>query len=327
MTMMQTRRQAALVIAAGVVGCAVTLSRQNARAATDALGGLREEFAALEGQSGGRLGVAVLHTGSGGFVGHRADERFPMCSTFKLLAAAAVLKRIDEGKERLDRRVKFTTSDIVINSPVTKERVGGEGMSVGDLCGAAMTVSDNTAGNLILASLGGPQALNDYLRSLGDNVTRLDRLEPELNEALPDDPRNATTPAAMLNNIRALVLGNALSERSKEQLISWLVGNKTGDARLRARLPAGRRQDRIGRTWHDQRRRRGMAAAICAGADRDLSDRNDGERRGAQPHHRRSRERNRGPPHRAKVTRPAVTRPFRSYAGTLRGGPRRPSRS
>ena len=235
---MQTRRQAALVIAAGAVGCAVTLSRQNARAATDALGGLREEFAALEGQSGGRLGVAVRHTGSGGFVGHRADERFPMCSTFKLLAAAAALKRIDEGKERLDRRVKFTTSDIVIDSPVTKERVGGEGMSVGDLCGAAMTVSDNTAGNLVLASLGGPQALNDYLRSLGDNVTRLDRLEPELNEALPDDPRDTTTPAAMLNNIRALVLGNALSERSKEQLISWLVSNKTGDARLRAGLPA-----------------------------------------------------------------------------------------
>ena len=238
MTMMQTRRQAALVIAAGVVGCAVTLSRQNARAATDALGGLRGEFAALEGQSGGRLGVAVLHTGSGGFVGHRADERFPMCSTFKLLAAAAVLKRIDEGKERLDRRVKFTTSDIVINSPVTKERVGGEGMSVGDLCGAAMTVSDNTAGNLVLASLGGPQALNDYLRSLGDAVTRLDRIEPDLNEALPDDPRDTTTPAAMLKNIQTLVLGDALSERSKEQLISWLVGNKTGDARLRARLPA-----------------------------------------------------------------------------------------
>jgi len=239
MTMMQTRRQAALVIAAGVVGCAVTLSRQNARAATDALGGLRGEFAALEGQSGGRLGVAVLHTGSGGFVGHRADERFPMCSTFKLLAAAAVLKRIDEGKERLDRRVKFTTSDIVINSPVTKERVGGEGMSVGDLCGAAMTVSDNTAGNLVLASLGGPQALNDYLRSLGDAVTRLDRIEPDLNEALPNDPRDTTTPAAMLKNIQALVLGDALSEHSKEQLISWLVGNKTGDARLRARLPAG----------------------------------------------------------------------------------------
>jgi beta-lactamase class A len=237
--MMRTRRQAALVIAAGAVDCALTLSRQNARAATDAIGGLREDFAALEGQSGGRLGVAVLHTGLGGFVGHRADERFPMCSTFKLLAAAAVLKRVDEGKEKLDRRVKFAASDIVVYSPVTKERAGGEGMSLAELCAAAMTVSDNTAGNLILASLGGPQALNDYVRSLGDTVTRLDRIEPDLNEALPDDPRDTTTPAAMLKNIQALVVGRALSESSKEQLISWLVGNKTGDTRLRAHLPAG----------------------------------------------------------------------------------------
>jgi beta-lactamase class A len=236
--MMQTRRQAALVIAATAVGCPLTLSRQNACAATDALAGLREDFAALEGESGGRLGVAVLHTGSGGFVGHRADERFPMCSTFKLLAAAAVLRRVDEGKEKLDRRVKFATSDLVVNSPITKERTGGEGMSVAELCAAAMTVSDNTAGNLILASLGGPQALNDYARSLGDTVTRLDRIEPDLNEALPGDQRDTTAPAAMLKNIRALVLGRALSENSKEQLIAWLVGNKTGDARLRARLPA-----------------------------------------------------------------------------------------
>jgi beta-lactamase class A len=237
--MMRTRRQAALRIAAGAVDCALTLSRQNARAATDAIGGLREDFAALEGQSGGRLGVAVLHTGLGGFVGHRADERFPLCSTFKLLAAAAVLKRVDEGKEKLDRRVKFAASDIVVYSPVTKERAGGEGMSLAELCAAAMTVSDNTAGNLILASLGGPQVLNDYARSLGDTVTRLDRIEPDLNEALPGDPRDTTTPAAMLKDIQALVLGDALSENSKEQLISWLVGNKTGDTRLRAHLPAG----------------------------------------------------------------------------------------
>jgi beta-lactamase class A len=236
--MMQTRRQAALVIAAAAVGCPLTLSRQNARAATDALAGLREDFAALEGESGGRLGVAVLHTSSGGFVGHRADERFPMCSTFKLLAAAAVLRRVDEGKEKLDRRVKFATSDLVVNSPITKERTGGEGMSVAELCAAAMTVSDNTAGNLILASLGGPQALNDYARSLGDTVTRLDRIDPDLNEALPGDQRDTTAPAAMLKNIQALVLGRALSENSKEQLIAWLVGNKTGNARLRARLPA-----------------------------------------------------------------------------------------
>jgi len=236
---MQTRRQAALVIAVGAMSCALTLSRQTACAATDALAALREDLAALESESGGRLGVAVLHAGSGRFAGHRADERFPMCSTFKLLAAAAVLKRVDDGKEELDRRVKFEPSDLVPYSPVTKERTGGDGMSVGELCGAAVTVSDNTAGNLILASLGGPQALNDYVRSLGDTATRLDRIEPDLNEAVPGDPRDTTTPAAMLKNIQALILGNALSERSKEQLISWLVGNKTGDARLRAGLPAG----------------------------------------------------------------------------------------
>jgi beta-lactamase class A len=215
--MMQTRRRAALVIAAGTVGCALNLSRQNARAATDTPGGLRKNFAALEEQSGGRLGVAVLRTDMGVFGGHRADERFPMCSTFKLLAAAAVLKRIDDGKETLDRRVKFTKSDLVPYSPVTKDHADSEGMTIGELCAAAMTVSDNTAGNLILASLGGPQALNDYARSLGDRTTRLDRIEPELNEALPDDPRDTTTPAAMLKNIQALVLGDALSQRSVQR--------------------------------------------------------------------------------------------------------------
>jgi beta-lactamase class A len=236
---MQTRRQAALAIAAGAMSCALTLSRQTACAATDPLGALREDLAALEAESGGRLGVAALHAGSGGFAGYRADERFPMCSTFKLLAAAAVLKRVDDGKEKLDHRVKFEASDVVVYSPVTKERTGGDGMTLAELCTAAMTVSDNTAGNLILASLGGPQALDDYVRSLGDTVTRLDRIEPDLNEALPGDPRDTTTPAAMLKNIQALILGDALSERSKNQLISWLVGNKTGDTRLRAGLPTG----------------------------------------------------------------------------------------
>jgi beta-lactamase class A len=236
---MQTRRQAALVIAAGAMSCALTPSRQTACAATDAFGALGDDFVALEAESGGRLGVAVLHTGSGSFAGHRADERFPTCSTFKLLAAAAVLKRVDDGKETLDRRVKFAASDLVAYSPITKDGAGGDGMTVGELCAAAITVSDNTAGNLILASLGGPQALNDYVRSLGDTVTRLDRIEPDLNEAVPGDPRDTTTPTAMLKNIQALILGDALSESSKDQLISWLVGNKTGETRLRAGLPAG----------------------------------------------------------------------------------------
>ena len=162
-----------------------------------------------------------------------------MCSTFKLLAAAAVLKRVDDDKETLDRRVKFSTSDLVPYSPVTEDHADREGLTVGELCAAAVTVSDNTAGNLLLASLGGPQALTEYVRSLGDAVTRLDRIEPGLNEALPDDPRDTTTPAAMAKNIQALMLGSALSEHGKQQLTAWLVGNRIGGTRLRAGLPAG----------------------------------------------------------------------------------------
>jgi beta-lactamase class A len=235
---MKTTRRVALAIGAGAVGCALPLMRQNARAASAGFDALRDDFAALEMASDGRLGVAVVDTGAGvnGFIGYRAEERFPLCSTFKLLATAAVLKRVDDGKEQLDRRVKFEAGDLVTYSPVTKDRLS-TGMTVGELCTAAMTVSDNTAGNLILASLGGPQALTDYARSLGDTVTRLDRIEPDLNEALPDDPRDTTTPAAMIKTMQALVLGDALSKSSREQLTAWLVGNKTGDARLRAGLP------------------------------------------------------------------------------------------
>ena len=134
-----------------------------------------------------------------------------MCSTFKLLAAAAILARVDAERERLDRRIRFEAGDVVVNSPVTKDRHGGDGMSLAELCEAAMTASDNTAGNLLLANLGGPAGLTAYARSLGDTVTRLDRIEPELNEALPGDPRDTTTPAAMLANMHTLAIANALS--------------------------------------------------------------------------------------------------------------------
>jgi beta-lactamase class A len=200
---------------------------------------LKAELTRIELESGGRLGVAVLDTGSGARVDHRGDERFPMCSTFKLLGAAAVLKRVDGGKEKLDRRIVFSAKDIVANSPITEKHVGGDGMTLAEICEAAMTVSDNTGGNLILASLGGPKGITDFARLLGDSMTRLDRFETELNEALPSDPRDTTTPPAMLGNVQKLVLGDALSAASKEQLTKWLLANKTGDTRVRAGLPAG----------------------------------------------------------------------------------------
>jgi beta-lactamase class A len=197
---------------------------------------LQEEFRRIEQDSGGRLGVAVLDTGSGVAATHRADERFPMCSTFKFLAAAAILNRVDAGREKLDRAIAFGPADIVPNSPTTSARLSEGHMSLADLCKAAMTISDNTAGNLLLANLGGPAGLTAYARSIGDDITRLDRIEPELNEALSDDPRDTTSPAAMLADLQRLVLGDVLSRSSKKQLTDWMLGNNTGGTRMRARL-------------------------------------------------------------------------------------------
>jgi len=199
---------------------------------------LNAELLRLETAIQGRLGVAVLDTATGRRLGQRGDERFPMCSTFKLLASGAVLARVDAGREDLDRRIKFEASDLVTYSPVTKDRVGGEGMTLAELCKAGLTQSDNTAGNLLLANLGGPAAITAFARSLGDNVTRLDRIETALNEATPGDPRDTTTPDAMAANLNALVLGDRLSERSRGQLAQWLIANQTGAAKLRAGLPA-----------------------------------------------------------------------------------------
>jgi beta-lactamase class A len=198
---------------------------------------LSGEFARIETESGGRLGVAALDTATSSLRGHRADERFAMCSTFKLLAAAAILGRVDAGKEQLHRRIRYETKDLVTYSPVTEKHVG-DGMTLGELCDAAITLSDNTAANLLLQNLGGPEGVTAFARSVGDTITRLDRNEPTLNEAKPGDPRDTTTPAAMLATIRKLVLGDALSAPSREQLRAWLLANKTGGGRLRARLPA-----------------------------------------------------------------------------------------
>ena len=202
--------------------------------ADDAESALRE----LERRNGGRLGVALLDTASGRRTAYRGDERFPMCSTFKFLAAALMLARVDRGEDKLDRRIVFAESDLVPYSPATKMHVGADGMTVDAICAAAVTLSDNTAGNLMLASFGGPAGLTAFARGLGDTVTRLDRIETELNEGMPGDPRDTTSPLAMLGTMQKLVAGDVLSAASRERLIGWLVANKTGDKRLRAGMPA-----------------------------------------------------------------------------------------
>jgi len=206
-------------------------------AASGETAALIEAIKQLELKSGGRLGVSVLDTATGVPIHYRGDERFPMCSTFKILAAAAILKDAGSRPERLERRVRIEQADIVENSPITREHVGGEGMTLRELCDAAITRSDNTAGNALLKNIGGPAGLTSFARSLGDILTRLDRTETELNEAAPGDPRDTTTPNAMAANFRRLLLGDVLLPEGRDQLGKWLIANKTGDTRLRAGLP------------------------------------------------------------------------------------------
>lgn len=210
----------------------------------------KPKFAELEHRNGGRLGVAAFDSASGRRIGHRSEERFPMCSTFKFLASAFVLARVDRGEEQLDRRVVYSAQDLVTYSPITKDHVGPAGLSVAELCDATMTLSDNTAGNLLLASFGGPVGLTAYARSLGDQTTRLDRIETALNEGLPDDPRDTTSPVAMLATMQRLLLGDALSAASRERLTGWLIANKTGDKRLRAGMPGWKVGDKTGTGGH-----------------------------------------------------------------------------
>jgi len=197
------------------------------------------QLTVIEARVAGRLGVSIVDTDSGFTAGCRENERFPMCSTFKALAAAAVLERVDKQLDDLSRRIVFSREELVPYSPMTGKHTGGKGMTLAELCEAAVTLSDNTAGNLLLASIGGPTGLTAFARRLGDTVTRLDRTEPTLNEALPGDPRDTTSPAAMLATLRALLLGNRLSVHSRELWLDWLQGNRTGDHRIRAGLPKG----------------------------------------------------------------------------------------
>lgn len=195
-------------------------------------------WATLEQRFGGRLGVAILDTGSGRRLGYRDEQRFLLCSTFKMLLVAAVLVRVDQGREHLDRRLVFNQDAVLEYAPVTRQHVGSPGMRMAELCQAAITLSDNTAANVLLAHLGGPSVVTAFARQLGDTVTRLDHIEPALNHPSPDHVSDTTTPAAMLANLQTLLLGDTLSHASRQQLIDWMLATVTGTTLLRAGLPA-----------------------------------------------------------------------------------------
>jgi beta-lactamase class A len=160
-----------------------------------------------------------------------------MCSTFKALAVAAVMQRIDRGHDRADRRIAYGGRDLLAYAPVARKHLTRGWMTLAELCEAAMTVSDNTAANLLVHALGGPAGVTSFARSIGDAVTRLDRIEPALNYAPPYDPRDTTTPRAMAASLRAIALGDVLSRTARDRYVTLLRANQTGGARLRAGIP------------------------------------------------------------------------------------------
>ncbi|CAE6806324.1 hypothetical protein R69749_02860 [Paraburkholderia domus] len=203
--------------------------------ATPTLAASASSLADIERRNGGRLGVFAIDTGSGRTLAHRADERFLMCSTFKGLLAAQVLSRVDAGKEDLARRVSYTEKDLIFTSPVTKAHVAEGAMSVGALCQVIVEVSDNTAAVLLMRGAGGPAGLTQFVRGLGDTVTRFDRYEPESNKY--SGVLDTTTPRSITKSASKILLGNVLSPQSRTQLENWMVACTPGLNRLRAALP------------------------------------------------------------------------------------------
>ncbi|MCS3807884.1 class A beta-lactamase [Xanthomonas sp. 4461] len=198
---------------------------------------LRAQWADIERGTGGRLGISLLGSAPGWRLGQRENERFPMCSTFKFVLAAAVLQQVDRGKLSLAQPVNIRASDMLSHAPVTERHVGGA-LSVGELCRATMIYSDNPAANLLFPLVGGPPGVTAFLRSIGDAKTRSDRYEPEMNGFAPGEPRDTTTPVAMASTLRTLLLGDALQPASRTQLTDWMIDNRTGDDCLRAGLTA-----------------------------------------------------------------------------------------
>lgn len=198
---------------------------------------LSDTLKTIEERLDARLGAAVLDDETGRSWQYNADQRFPMMSTFKTLACAALLFQVDAGQEQLERVVTFDESDLVDYSPITENRTGPDGMTLGELCEATMSVSDNSAANFVLDAIGGQKKFNAFVRSIGDEFTRLDRRETELNAATPGDKRDTTTPHAMLMTLRALTLDSTLSRESRAQLTDWLSGNLVSAALFRAGVP------------------------------------------------------------------------------------------
>ncbi len=218
--------------------CAVLMITGTA-ANADALTDLADTVTRTEAAIGGRVGIAIRHSGTDWGWEYRANERFPLNSTFKALLCAAILDRVDHGTLLLHETIRVNTSDILSFAPATQDRVG-EDMRIGELCYGALDKSDNTAANLLIRRLGGTEAVTRYLRDIGDPVSRLDRMEPAMNLYLPGNPQDTTTPAAMISTWETLLLRDALQPGSRQQLADWMrdgwaIADKSGGGRSGSR--------------------------------------------------------------------------------------------
>ena len=231
-----SRRQAFRIASASLLA-ATASARAGASPLRPPFKSTTKALADLERKCGGRLGVAILDTGSGQLTGHRLGERFAMCSTFKLPLAGAILREIDQGRLQRDQWVAYGQADMVSHAPVTSQHLDRGGMTVAALAEAAQTTSDNPAANVLLNLIGGPAGFTAILRTAGDTTTRLDRLEPQLNLVTGQDLRDTTTPVAMARTTAHMLTSEWLSAESRATLSAWMVATTTGKKRLRAGLP------------------------------------------------------------------------------------------
>lgn len=225
------RREVVLGIGAGVV----LAGGADARVAGDPIARLR----AIERAGGGRLGAFVLDTGSGRSIGWRADERFCHCSTFKLSLAAMALREADAGRLDLAETLPISRADIVAYAPVVEANLAKGRLSILTLAEAVQITSDNAAANILMRRLGGPAAVTRFWRAIGDDVSRLDGYEPAINVIPPGTQENSTTPRAMAETVRRIVLGDVLGPASRARLRQWMAATQSGANRIRAGLPAG----------------------------------------------------------------------------------------
>lgn len=196
------------------------------------------EIEKKERQLGARIGVSVYDVVDNKLWNYNGNTSFPLMSTFKTLACAKLLADVEKGLQSFDTTVVITASSIIDWSPITKKHIG-EKFTLKQACSAAMIMSDNTAANMVLTGIKGPKALTQFMRSIGDNVTRLDRIEPDLNKAIDGDKRGTTTPNAMVESLHTLLFGNVLSQASKTLLKQWMIDNKITGSLLRSVLPKG----------------------------------------------------------------------------------------